>query len=47
MAETGGGNKDIGNAHRCSLVEEVCIEAGGDPGAGGIEGQNLQGTNEA
>lgn len=47
MTQSGGGDEDIGDADRRALVEQSGIETGGDPGAAGIKGQNLQGVDEA
>jgi hypothetical protein len=47
MAQSGGGDEDIGDADRCSLIEQSRVDAGGDPGARGIEVQDLQGGYEA
>lgn len=41
MAEAGRGDENVGDADGCSLVEQSGIEAGGDAGAFGIEGQDL------
>jgi hypothetical protein len=43
VAEAGVGDENVGNADGCSLVEQSGIEAGGDAGAFGIEGLDLQG----
>jgi hypothetical protein len=47
MPQSGCGNKDIGVADRCSLVEQSGVKVGGDAGARGIEGEYLQGGDEA
>jgi hypothetical protein len=41
VAETGGGDENVGDADGFSLIEQSGIEAGGDPGAFGIEGLDL------
>jgi hypothetical protein len=41
MAEAGGGDENVSDADGRPLVEQSGIEAGGDPGAFGIEGLDL------
>jgi hypothetical protein len=47
MTQSGGGDQDIGDADRRALVEQSGVETGGDTGTCGIEGEDLQGGDEA
>lgn len=47
MAQPGGGDEDIGDADGCSLVEQSGVDTGGDPGALGIEREDLKEGDEA
>ena len=46
MVQSRGSDENIGDADWRALVEQPGVEAGGNPGACGIEGQNLQGGDE-
>jgi len=47
MAQAGSGDEDIGDADRSSLIEQSGVDAGGEAGARGIKGKDLQGGDEA
>ena len=47
VAQAGCGDENVCDAHWLAVVEQVGIEAGGDARTLGIEGQDLEGGDEA